>query len=205
MPKVYPEYKEEAKKRILMKAARLFAEQGYHATTMDGIAKAVGVSKGALYLYFDSKETLFAELASFSRSSSYLSSPLFLDADPEVAREFFQDKSLEELIAAIFDFWVMTMDSGFWNLSVEITAISLRDERLNAIVSEDMREDVAILARFLEEQQQAGVLDAGIDAPSLARKMIVFFWGLFFQMCFGLERDEARRLWIEAASGWVQA
>jgi AcrR family transcriptional regulator len=204
MPKVYPEYKEEAKKRILQKAMKLFAENGYHATTMDGIAKAVGVSKGALYLYFDSKEALFAELASFSRNSSTLSSPLFLDADPEIARDFFEGKSLDELIAAIFDFWVMTMDSGVWNLSVEITAISLRDERLNAIVSEDMREDVAILARFLGEQQAAGVLDADLDTPTLARKMIVFFWGLFFQMCFGLGRDEARGLWIEAASAWMR-
>jgi AcrR family transcriptional regulator len=204
MPKVYPEYKEEAKKRILQKAMKLFAENGYHATTMDGIAKAVGVSKGALYLYFDSKEALFAELASFSRNSSTLSSPLFLDADPEIARDFFEGKSLDELIAAIFDFWVMTMDSGVWNLSVEITAISLRDERLNAIVSEDMREDVAILARFLGEQQAAGVLDADLDTPTLARKMIVFFWGLFFQMCFGLGRDEARVLWIEATSAWMR-
>jgi AcrR family transcriptional regulator len=203
MPKVYPEYKEEAKKRIFLKAMKLFAENGYHATTMDGIAKAVGVSKGALYLYFDSKETLFAELASFSRNSSTLSSPLFLDADPEAARDFFKDKSRDELISAIFDFWVMTMDSGIWNLSVEITAISLRDERLNAIVSEDMREDVAILARFLGDQQAAGVLSDGLDTPMLARKMIVFFWGLFFQMCFGLERDEARRLWIDAASAWM--
>jgi AcrR family transcriptional regulator len=204
MPKVYPEYKEEAKKRILQKAMRLFAENGYHATTMDGIAKAVGVSKGALYLYFDSKETLFAELASFSRNSSTLSSPLFLDADPAIAGDYFEGRSPDELIAAIFDFWVMTMDSGVWNLSVEITAISLRDERLNAIVSEDMREDVAILARFLEEQQAAGVLKGDPDTITLARKMIVFFWGLFFQMCFGLGREEARRLWIDAASAWVR-
>jgi AcrR family transcriptional regulator len=204
MPKVYPEYKEEAKKRILQKAMKLFAENGYHATTMDGIAKAVGVSKGALYLYFDSKETLFAELASFSRNASTLSSPLFLDADPAIAGDFFEGKTIDELIPAIFDFWVMTMDSGIWNLSVEITAISLRDERLNAIVSEDMREDVAILAGFLGEQQAAGLLSAGIETPVLARKMIVFFWGLFFQMCFGLGRDDARSLWIEAASAWVR-
>jgi AcrR family transcriptional regulator len=204
MPKVYPEYKEEAKKRILRKAMKLFAENGYHATTMDGIAKAVGVSKGALYLYFDSKETLFAELASFSRKSSTLSSPLFLDADPEATRDFFRDKSLDELIAAIFDFWVMTMDSGIWNLSVEITAISLRDERLNAIVSEDIREDITILTRFLGEQQVAGVLSGDLNTSTLARKMVVFFWGLFFQMCFELDRDEARRLWIEAASGWMR-
>src|SRR5438874_12823115 len=59
MPKVVPEYKEEAKSRILDAANRVFAEKGYHEATMDDIAKRLGVSKGASYLYFSSKEDLF--------------------------------------------------------------------------------------------------------------------------------------------------
>src|SRR5437870_13659978 len=59
MPKVVPEYKEEAKSRILEAANKVFAEKGYHEATMDDIAKRLGVSKGAIYLYFSSKEDLF--------------------------------------------------------------------------------------------------------------------------------------------------
>jgi len=59
MPKVVPEYKEEAKSRILDVANKVFAEKGYHEATMDDIAKRLGVSKGAIYLYFSSKEDLF--------------------------------------------------------------------------------------------------------------------------------------------------
>src|SRR5260370_31337916 len=59
MPKVVPEYKEAAKSRILDAANRVFAEKGYHEATMDDIAKRLGVSKGAIYLYFSSKEDLF--------------------------------------------------------------------------------------------------------------------------------------------------
>src|SRR2546430_5147449 len=59
MPKVVPEYKEEAKSRILDAANRVFAEKGYHEATMDDIGKRLGVSKGAIYLYFSSKEDLF--------------------------------------------------------------------------------------------------------------------------------------------------
>ena len=59
MPKVVPEYKEEARSRILNAANKVFAEKGYHEATMEDIAKRLGVSKGAIYLYFSSKEDLF--------------------------------------------------------------------------------------------------------------------------------------------------
>ena len=58
MPKVVPEYKEEAKRRIIQNALRLFSERGYYKTRMIDIASSMGVSKGAIYQYFDSKQEL---------------------------------------------------------------------------------------------------------------------------------------------------
>jgi AcrR family transcriptional regulator len=40
-------------------ALDLFIEKGFSATRLDDVAKRAGVSKGTLYLYFDSKEDLF--------------------------------------------------------------------------------------------------------------------------------------------------
>jgi AcrR family transcriptional regulator len=40
-------------------ALELFIEKGFSATRLDDVAKRAGVSKGTLYLYFDSKEELF--------------------------------------------------------------------------------------------------------------------------------------------------
>lgn len=40
-------------------ALELFVERGFSATRLDDVAKRAGVSKGTLYLYFDSKEDLF--------------------------------------------------------------------------------------------------------------------------------------------------
>src|SRR5260370_34505614 len=62
MPRVVPEYKEEARTRILTAANQVFGEKGYRQATMDDVAKKLGVSKGALYLYFPSKEELFEEI-----------------------------------------------------------------------------------------------------------------------------------------------
>jgi AcrR family transcriptional regulator len=40
-------------------ALELFVEKGFAATRLDDVASRAGVSKGTLYLYFDSKEALF--------------------------------------------------------------------------------------------------------------------------------------------------
>jgi TetR/AcrR family transcriptional repressor of nem operon len=48
----------DTRDRILEVAARLFAEQGYHATGVAGILSAAGVKSGSLYHFFSSKEDL---------------------------------------------------------------------------------------------------------------------------------------------------
>lgn len=55
--------RKHARPRELMVAAMaLFVEKGFAETRADEIAERAGVSKGTLYLYFDGKEQLFAEL-----------------------------------------------------------------------------------------------------------------------------------------------
>lgn len=52
----------EREARILDAAADLFVHFGYDKTTVSDIAKAAGVSKGAIYLHYDSKDALFEGL-----------------------------------------------------------------------------------------------------------------------------------------------
>jgi TetR/AcrR family transcriptional regulator len=44
--------------RILAEAARIFNQRGYHGTTLEGVARALGVTKAALYYHVRSKEEL---------------------------------------------------------------------------------------------------------------------------------------------------
>ena len=43
---------------LTREAARLFAERGYHGTSMDALAQALGVQKGSLYSLTGSKQEL---------------------------------------------------------------------------------------------------------------------------------------------------
>lgn len=47
---------------LLDAAAQLFQQHGFHATSVADITKACGISKGAFYKHFDSKETMILEL-----------------------------------------------------------------------------------------------------------------------------------------------
>lgn len=54
--------KEARPSEILEAALAVFAERGYAATRMDEIAHRAGVTKGTIYLYFDSKDAVFESL-----------------------------------------------------------------------------------------------------------------------------------------------
>lgn len=51
--------KEARPSELAAAALGLFVERGYAATRLEDVAQRAGVSKGTLYLYFDSKEALF--------------------------------------------------------------------------------------------------------------------------------------------------
>ncbi len=49
----------QTRRRILEEAYRLFVEHGYHGTSLSRLMEATGLSKGAIYHHFSSKEAIF--------------------------------------------------------------------------------------------------------------------------------------------------
>jgi AcrR family transcriptional regulator len=62
VPKLGEQARAARREQIAAAALACFARAGYHATTMEDIAVAAGVSKGTPYLYFPGKEALFLAL-----------------------------------------------------------------------------------------------------------------------------------------------
>ncbi len=65
---------ESTRERILASAARLFAEHGFDGSSMPAIAKASGITAGAIYKHFRSKGELLLEVV----RRSFVSTPLFI-------------------------------------------------------------------------------------------------------------------------------
>jgi len=63
MPKISQARREERQEQILEGARRCFAEHGYEGATVVRLEEVIGLSRGAIFNYFPSKEDLFLELA----------------------------------------------------------------------------------------------------------------------------------------------
>jgi TetR/AcrR family transcriptional regulator, transcriptional repressor of aconitase len=63
VPKVTQEHLDARRKEILDGARRAFAEHGYEGATVAKLEEATGLSRGAIFHYFENKNDLFVELA----------------------------------------------------------------------------------------------------------------------------------------------
>ena len=63
MPKTSMEAKEARRSQILDAAVRCFARRGYYETTIEDLVTETGLSRGALYLYYPSKEALYLAIS----------------------------------------------------------------------------------------------------------------------------------------------
>jgi TetR/AcrR family transcriptional regulator, transcriptional repressor of aconitase len=85
MPKISDERKAARREQILEDARRCFAENGYEGATVTKLENAVGLSRGAIFNYFPSKEDLFIELA--MRDSARMSEIWIKEGLEAVVRE----------------------------------------------------------------------------------------------------------------------
>ena len=71
--------RKQKKELIMHVALELFAENGYHATSVSQIAKKAGISKGLTYNYFESKKDILDELIAHGFNEIYTSFDLNKD------------------------------------------------------------------------------------------------------------------------------
>jgi AcrR family transcriptional regulator len=58
MPRVSDETREQRRQHILTSAWRCFSRDGFHATSIEDVIAATGMSSSAVYRYFRSKEEI---------------------------------------------------------------------------------------------------------------------------------------------------
>jgi TetR/AcrR family transcriptional regulator, transcriptional repressor of aconitase len=63
VPKVTQEHLDARRAQIIDGARRAFAEHGFEGATVARLEEATGLSRGAIFHYFENKNDLFAELA----------------------------------------------------------------------------------------------------------------------------------------------
>ncbi len=172
------------RRQILEGAHRVFMELGFDAASMGAIARAAGVSKGTLYVYFDSKEALFS--ATIADERARLKSVFALDADdPDV------EASLKRTGRALVAFIVRPT-----NIRAVRTVMGI-SERIPA-VGRAFYEDgpgrgVASFTRFIEAHVRAGRLWAPDPRLAAAQLQMLLQAGLVNELLYDVREppDEA--------------
>ena len=164
-----PETNPERESRILDAAARLIEHYGYDKTAVDEIAREAGVSKGAIYLHFKSKEDLFEAL-------------LMRDADAAI-QKFYQLIDADPAGVTIFNIYRYTL------VVVEelplIKAVYMHDRRVLGDFLRRRRDTplagqmVTFSSEFVRHYQAAGLIRKDLDAEVVAYLLIALRNGIF--------------------------
>ena len=77
---------EARRRQLLDHATRLFAEHGYHPTSVAEIVRTAGVGKGVFYWYFESKEQLFLEVLAQAQHDLWSVQQAAVEDEPDPVR-----------------------------------------------------------------------------------------------------------------------
>jgi AcrR family transcriptional regulator len=162
------EREKQARRKAIVESAReIFFAKGFNATTMDEIAHKAELSKGALYLYFASKEELYVSVMSeglgilFARTEEALT----LDLPP--------DQMLRKLGEVHYRYYLDYPEYSriFFFSEHKNVAKQLPRELIQESMDKGMR-----YFQLIVEIIKKGI-EQGIFAPADPRKAAVAYWG----------------------------
>ena len=178
MPKITEAKRDARRQQILAAARRCFSRDGFHATTTADIVRESGISQGALYLYFSTKDEIIAALADDRRQSDAMISAL---AEGE------QDPV--QGLAVLLDLYGKSLSDKRRleerRVGVQGWAEALRSPQIRASVTGNLNAVRREIVRLVERGPAAGQIRADVDPEGVARTLIALFQGLILQTAWG--------------------
>jgi AcrR family transcriptional regulator len=145
------------RRELTRTAARLFAERGYHGTSIGDLAEAMGVQKGSLYAHIDSKQDLLYEATREGAQAFHAALDSVPEGVPATERIRLALRAHLRVVAEQLD--VATVFTREWRY--------LEGERALEFLSERRRYEERIRALFREGREVGGLrsdLDDGAAA-----------------------------------------
>src|ERR1051325_3144536 len=148
--------------QLFRAALEICAEKGFHETTVDEIAARAGLSKGALYYHFPSKEDLF--LSMLEEMVDEFAGVLAQASERETASEALRHAT--ELMLAQVE---ASPDAGL--AMAEFYLLSLRRPEFRKRIKAHYDKLIDAGARVIRRGMDSGELDPSLD-PVLAARML---------------------------------
>lgn len=192
--------KRERRAGILAVARNLFWENGFRGTTMPEIAAAAELAPGTLYLYFPSKDALYAEL--LVEGYQILTEALQAAA----ARKGTPRRRAETLIEAFMGFareHPQYFDIIFFVLQREATRRSVLGEDQLRRLEACEKACKQVAAGVLKETGRRSAKELALTVEAVWSMLVgvVFFWRHDEEKVFAAVARQAKRLVLEAILG----
>jgi AcrR family transcriptional regulator len=164
----------DTRRKIYTTALRLFYAKGYDKVTVDDICKKVGVSKGAFYDHFKSKDQVIVDL--------------FLKVADQIYAKFVsteldsQKNSLEKLFLLGMKAVDYSKSVGMDTLIVSYRAQINLNKRAGPIASEK-RTIFKIVQKLVEEGQASGEIRTDLSRDDITRIIVRYFRGIVYNWC----------------------
>ncbi len=173
-----PDVSAERKQQIFRAALTCFGRQGFHLTTMDDIVEESGLSKGALYWYFDSKKALFLALfqemmGQMAQSWQTIAADESTCASDKLRASMALFRSeLEELVP-------------FFRVMIEAWALTRHDEEVEALIRDFYRPYLEIMLQIIQQGVSGG--EFFVASPeAMALVVMTLYDGLALAIATGL-------------------
>lgn len=161
--------KENRKNSILKAARKLFFERGFKSVTVDLIAAKAEVSKGSIYLYFDSKEEIYTQILISAN----------IEHHKEVENFIKQDGTASELLVTFArDYVNFFLDNNelfriLMTFMLHADNMNLTEEQ-NTQLIHTTNENIRTISEILQKGVDAGEFVSNIDSRQVQNAI----WGL---------------------------
>jgi TetR/AcrR family transcriptional regulator, transcriptional repressor of aconitase len=167
MPKISLEKRNQRREQILAGARSCFAEHGYEGATVSRLEEEIGLSRGAIFNYFSSKEDLFVELA--VQDSARMS-------------ELWVNEGLEAIVREVLE-----LDPAWLTVYFELIRRVRTDVAFRRRVEERQKEFMPVNRARIEEAQRDGELRDDLEPREIGAFVNLVLNGLALQRAQGDE------------------
>jgi len=173
---------DETRERVLLAARDCFSQYGYNKTTNKDIAAAAGITTGAIYHYFESKQSLFAAV------TAEVNDVVFDEFERVVAeQDAFVDK-LHALLDAASRLHANDRSLARFSATFPVE-LNRHPELRESLKDADITRSRRFFRRLADEAKTKGELPADMSATDISNMITTLTIGLAY---FGTIVDSAR-------------
>lgn len=152
----------DTRKAILDSCRQLFAKHGFSTTSIDDIARAIGITKGAVYWHFTSKKELFEAILEQIRTrwQEVVQQPLSKETSP-IAR-------LETFFACYLKLFTEAPDIGLFLQRILLE----QHKEFSPQVARVFAQTAHFISRILDDGKARGLFRADLDSLIMAHMIL---------------------------------